>query len=88
MKILSLPGSLRAASINSYGALSELPQFNPDREADCQASVLVFQRAVAGADGLLIATARNTRTESQALSRMRSTGWRALCRLPASMWRC
>ena len=39
-----------------YGALGELPLFNPDREADCPVSVAAFQRAVAGADGLLIAS--------------------------------
>lgn len=43
-------------SIVIYAALGELPLFNPDLEQPAPASVARFQRAVAEADGLLIAS--------------------------------
>ncbi len=49
---LAAPGT----EVLVYGALGELPLFNPDREADSPMSVLALQRAVSVADGLLIAS--------------------------------
>ena len=49
---LAAPG----IEVQVYGALGELPLFNPDREADSPMSVLALQRAVSAADGLLIAS--------------------------------
>jgi NAD(P)H-dependent FMN reductase len=49
---LAAPG----IEVQVYGALGELPLFNPDREADSPMSVLALQCAVSAADGLLIAS--------------------------------
>jgi len=49
---LAAPG----IEVQVYGALGELPLFNPDREADSPMSVLAFQRAVSASDALLIAS--------------------------------
>jgi chromate reductase, NAD(P)H dehydrogenase (quinone) len=47
-----------------WARLGELPLFNPDREADSPASVLAFQRAVAAANGLLIASPEHAHSVS------------------------